>query len=231
MEMKWEELNKEQSQEEYNRFCDSNEVECLENYKPLRNDLIQLFNETLQERALCLEDIQTKNCAYQIDYTFGVKLYELFANKYQMSLRAAATDGVWRYLSVKVVPDIVALRYGKDHPDRFWKKPKRLWLRVIWWYVFLSWQGNKETTINVLKDNSTDEILQLVDRCGRGGYRVSLYREFMKMYSELDVAERRQKRIFRRMMVLNTAKVQVVEPALVDGGERKYIDELYAYFC
>ena len=147
-----------------------------------------------------------------------------------MTLRLAATEGVWRFLSVKVVPDIIALRYGKDHPDRFWKKPKRLWLRVIWWYIYLSWQGDEKSTADVLKNNSTDEIAQLVDRCGRGGYRVSLYREFMKKYSELDVSERREKDIFRKTMKLNTARVQVIEPALVDGGERQYVDDLYNYF-
>ncbi len=229
--MKWDELDKEKSREKYESFYSSNMMECPREYESLRNDLWQLFNETLNEIGIQPKDIQSKNYAYQIDYKFGIKIFVLFSEKYQMSLRDAATDGVWRFLSVVVVPDIVALRYGKDHPDRFWKKPKRLWLRVIWWYIFLSWQGNRESTSKILENNSTDEILQLVDRCGRGGYRISLYREFMKKYSMLDVSERRQKRIFRRMMVLNTAKVQVVEPALVDGGERRYVDDLYAYFC
>ena len=52
----------------------------------------------------------------------------------------------------------------------------------------------------------------------------------MKKYSELDISERRQKQIFRKMMVLNTARVQVIEPALVDGGERRYVDDLCNYF-
>ena len=52
----------------------------------------------------------------------------------------------------------------------------------------------------------------------------------MKKYSELDVSERREKDIFRKTMKLNTARVQVIEPALVDGGERQYVDDLYNYF-
>ena len=94
----------------------------------------------------------------------------------------------------------------------------------------LSWQGDEESTREILKDNSTDEILQLVDRCGRDGYRVDLYREIMKQYAEMDVTERRKDQVFRKMMVLNTAKVQVIEPALVDGGEIKYVDDLCVYF-
>ncbi len=97
--------------------------------------------------------------------------------------------------------------------------------------VYLSyWQGSVEATREVLKDNSTDEILQLVDRCGRGGYRVGLYRELMKKNSELDVVLRRQKQVFRKMMVLNTARVQVLEPELTPGGNRGYVDSLSEYF-
>ena len=129
-----------------------------------------------------------------------------------------------------VVTDLIEKRYGKDHPDRFWKKPKRLWLRVLWWYIYLSWQGSEEETIAVLKDNSTDEILQLVDRCGRGGYRVDLYREMMLKNSQLDPAERRKKQLFRKMMVLNTARVQVMEPELTVGGNKGYVESLSEYF-
>ena len=81
-----------------------------------------------------------------------------------------------------------------------------------------------------LPDNSTDEIAQLVDRCGRGGYRVELYRQLMKLHSTLDPVERRQKAVFRKMMVLNTARVQVIAPELVDGGESQYVKDLCSYF-
>ena len=32
------------------------------------------------------------------------------------------------------------------------------------------------------------------------------------------------------MMVLNTARVQVIEPELVIGGEAVYVEDLYNYF-
>ena len=58
---------------------------------------------------------------------------------------------------------------------------------------------------------------------------MDLYREIMKQYAEMDIAERRKDQAFRKMMVLNTAKVQVIEPSLVDGGEVKYVDDLCEY--
>lgn len=228
--MKWLEINKEKSSEKYDLFVENGSFECPDEYKALQQDLQEAFVKTLSEIGIDREEIDTQNNAYKVDYIFGMKMYLLLTKKYGMTVRTAACDGMWRHLSLCVVPDIVDMRYGKDHPDRFWKKAKRIWLRVIWWYIYLSWQGDEETTRNVLKDNSTDEILQLVDRCGRGGYRVELYRKFMKKYSELDISERRKSRIFRKMMVLNTARVQVMEPGLVDGGEKKYVDDICNYF-
>ena len=31
-------------------------------------------------------------------------------------------NGMWRYLSICVIPDIVAKRWGIDNHDRYWKK-------------------------------------------------------------------------------------------------------------
>ena len=228
--MTWKELSREESSERFEKYCKDKEVDCPDEYKTLQEDIQKLFVCTLSEIGIDPVEIESKNNSYQVDYIFGLKFYQLLNNNYNMNIRAASTDGVWRFLSTRVVPDIVEMRYGLDHPDRFWKKPKRIWLRVIWWYIHLSWQGDEESTREVLKDNSTDEILQLVDRCGRDGYRVDLYREIMKQYSLIDVAERRKEKVFRRMMVLNTAKVQVIEPALVDGGEVTYVDDLCNYF-
>ena len=228
--MKWKELDNIDAELYYNEYCSSGSYVCPEECKELRNDLCTLFSSTLAEIGIGPERISKGNNSYQVDYLFGIRLFTLLNDKYGMSVRIASTAGVWKYLSLCVVPDIVEMRYGKNHPDRFWKKAKRIWLRVLWWYIYLSWQGNEELTGIALRDNSTDEILQLVDRCGRGGYRVELYRELMRQYSELDVSERRKKQVFRKVMVLNTARTQVIEPGLVDGGERQYISELISWF-
>lgn len=228
--MDWIKYNCEESLQAFEKFCENGEIEYAKSYDPLRQDLCMLFSDALEKIGISEDQLTQKNNSYQLDLYFGIKLYTTLNEKYGMNVRLAATDGIWRYLSTCVVPDLVAKRYGTDHPDRFWKKPKRLWLRVLWWYIYLSWQGTESATIDILKDNSTDEILQLVDRCGRGGYRVDLYRTMMKKNSQLDPTERRKKQLFRKMMVLNTARVQAVEPSLTEGGNTGYVDSLCRYF-
>lgn len=227
--MNWKEINTEEAQDRFQNYCVNKTAEYGREYEELRNDLVMLFNAAMDQLGITDEEIPQKNNSYRLDLQFGIKLYETLNNKYGMNVRLASTAGIWRYLSVCVVPDLVEKRYGTDHPDRFWKKPKRLWLRVLWWYIYLSWQGSAQMTIETLKDNSTDEILQLVDRCGRGGYRVDLYRAMMKKNGEIDPAERRKKEVFRKMMVLNTARVQVVEPSLTERGNAGYVDSLCEY--
>ena len=228
--MNWIEINSEEARNKFEEYCDTKEKDVSADYKELREDLCALFDDALNKLGINASEISQKNNSYQLDLYFGIKLYQTLNSKYGMNVRLASSAGLWRYLSVCVVPDLVEKRYGLTHPDRFWKKPKRLWLRVLWWYIYLSWQGSEAQTIEVLKDNSTDEILQLVDRCGKGGYRVDLYRVLMKKNSELDKIERRKQNMFRKMMVLNTARVQVVEPALADGGEEGYVESLCDYF-
>ena len=48
-----------------------------------------------------------------------------------LTLEAAANDDFWRYLSIKVIPDVVAERWGYDNESHYWSKPARIWLRSI----------------------------------------------------------------------------------------------------
>lgn len=228
--MNWIEITREESRQKYEDYSVTGNLDFAKEYFELRQDLLKLFSDALSKIGITEDEIAQKNHSYQLDLQFGLKLYTTLNQKYGMNVRSASTDGVWRYLCACVVPDLVEKRYGKNHPDRIWKKPKRLWLRVLWWYIYLSWQGTEETTERILRDNSTDEILQLVDRCGRGGYRVGLYRELMKKNGAIELGERRQKQLFRKMMVLNTARVQAVEPELTSGGNEGYVENLYQYF-
>ena len=228
--MNWIEIGREESRKKYEDYCATGNLDFSKDYDELRKDLVDLFSTALIRIGITEDQISQKNYSYQLDLQFGLKLYTTLNQKYGMNVRLAATDGVWRYLCSFVAPDLVEKRYGKDQPDRIWKKPKRLWLRVLWWYIYLSWQGTEEATEAILRDNSTDEILQLVDRCGRGGYRVGLYRELMKKNGTIDLAERRKNQLFRKMMVLNTERVQAIEPELTAGGNQGYIEALYSYF-
>ena len=71
--------------------------------------------------------------------------------------------------------------------------------------------------------NNTDTILQLVDRCGRSGYRIDLYREIMRYKSKNKVNGEK----FRKVLILNNARVKVIDPYLVNGGLEKYVEDLY----
>ncbi len=231
--MYWRELTKEAAESAYDQFLEDGNIQCPEAYKELRQDLCKAFSESLKILGISEDELDQKNNSYMLDLVFGLILYETLNNKYDFCVRLAATDGIWRHLAVCVAPDLTAKRYNKDHedhPDRFWKKPKRIWLRVLWWYIYLSWQGSQTATFNALKDNSTDEILQLVDRCGRGGYRTELYREVIRQHALQDPSERRRKQMFRKVLKLNTARTQVVEPSLFPGSNEGYVSHLIAYF-
>ena len=166
--------------------------------------------------------------------------------KSDFSIRMASNDQVWIYLCVNIFPDVVHDRFPgckvktesgtiekNINEERFWKTRRRIYLKVIWWYIHLSMQldanndDDLEATLKVLNDNSTDEIVQIVERSGLAGYRVDVYRALMKYYSEN--RDKYDNTIFRRVMVLNTAKTQIVEPDLIDGGIEVYVKELFEF--
>lgn len=222
--MKFEGLSIPEAESEYNRYKEERKVECPQAYEGLRKDICSSFYDTLNKLGIS-EDDASKN-AYRIDCDFGLDFYGLMNSRYEMTPRTAADDDIWRYISLCVVPDLVTRRYGIDSPDRYYKKGNRIWLKACWWYIHLSWQGSREATLAAIKENSTDTILQLVDRSGKDGYRVDLYREIIGQYSRLKTSDRNMDN-FRKVMVLNTAKVRVIEPALTDGGEKAYIGKLF----
>lgn len=215
-----------------------------DDYRKLRNDVVQAY-ASAKETVMSDSNIGAKK-EYYTDLRFALNLYDVL-EKYDFSLRMAANDQVWIYLCVKVFPDIVHNRYPGHkiktesgivqrniNEERFWKTRRRIYLKVLWWYVYLSLQfdedGNVDInkTFDVLKDNSTDEIVQIVERSGAAGYRVDVYRYLMKYYA--NNRDRYDNKRFRQVMVLNTARTQIVEPLLMAGGIEEYIKELFEYF-
>lgn len=203
-------------------------------YIKIRED-IQNFNKTVREECKG----QTAKKDYYVDAHLGILLYDYLKKQPGFTLRAAANDDFWRYMSIKVVPDVVAERWGKDNDSHYWSKPARIWLRSIWWYVHLSWQGDITTTAHVLDAPcfSTDSILNLEERTGRKGTFIEVYRYIMYYYSHIpkNVLEEFNKNtkthqddLFRVIMRLNTAKVMVVDPALYLGGEKEYVKSLFS---
>lgn len=181
----------------------------------------------LQEREVFLQNSTNKIKSHSYDLQIGMLLYRTLNDEYRFNERAASRDEVWRYLSLEVCPDIVFERYDLNDL-RFYRGTRRIWLRSIWWYVHLSWQGSEEATYDILKGNSADDILQLIDRSGSGGYRIELTRELMrqnKMYNNMPIPL-----LFRRVLKLNTARLNMIEPSLVEGGISSYVHSLYQYY-
>ncbi|MCW8275513.1 hypothetical protein IMF27_07205 [Pseudomonas sp. PCH199] len=156
------------------------------------------------------------------DIEVGNILYRILASE-GMSLRTAADDGFWRFLSLKLVPDLVKSRWENGSAVRYWQGRSRIWLRATWWTVHLTWQGTEEATKAVLKTVTTDTVVQLVERPGRSGFRVELTRSlFMERYLRKPSQDQ-----FRAVMKLNTAKVLVVEPSCCEGGLEGYAKALF----
>lgn len=227
--MKWKVLSKNEASEIMNNWDKPVPLTDLDSkYLELRDKLMYRFNSVLKENNLSKEQI--KGNEYLIDLLFGIELYTILNNEYTFTSRDATTDGIWRYISVAVIPDVVSFRWGVNE-NRFWKESRRIWLKVLWWYVHLSWQGNKKDTIDILQGNTTDEIVQLVERAGASGYRINLYRTIMKEYAKIDsINKSRSSNLFRKVMKLNTARTKVIEPDLVSGGTNEYVKELFSYF-
>lgn len=201
-------------------------------YAVLRSDLTTLFQAVVNK-------VEAKGAAvrdYYTDAQFGFLLYTYLSKQSWFSLRLAADDGFWRYLSLKVIPDAVAARWGKDNDSHYWSTPGRVWLKQIWWYVFLSWTGDEVTTLRILESPncSTDTILNFVERTGKKGTCVEAYRWIIQFYSLIPpqmISDYKKKGknhdLFRVVMKLNTARMLVVEPALCIGGCKEYAKKLF----
>lgn len=186
-----------------------------------------LRNVLIAERNQFLSDESRKINSYAFDLQMGLLLYRTLNEEFAFTERLAAQDEIWRYLSLEVVPDLVYERYGLND-SRFYKESRRIWLKTIWWYIHLSWQGTEEETFETVRNYSADEILQLIDRAGSAGYRVVLTRELMrqqKLYANYKIPF-----LFRRVLKLNTARLNTIEPSLVEGGVEAYVTQLYQYF-
>jgi hypothetical protein len=176
---------------------------------------------TLRQALLAAISFDPQKGEYQQDLAAGLGCYRILPPE-RLTLRAAADDGVWRYLSLDVLPDIVHKR-GGDSEELFWRDRWRIWLKRVWWYTHLGWQGSEDDTRKALAERTTDTIAQFVERAG-SGYRVDLWRSLASRFPRDKVSQDQ----FRRLMKLNTALLVSVEPSLSEGGLDGYVDRLYA---
>lgn len=197
-----------------------------ESYSEFREDLVKVFCDTLL--------VTDGKMNYLLDLHVGLKLYKILPPGKNFSNVQANDDDIWRYISVKVMPDITYLRYpdpetavkeagGRLNHKRFYSHTRRIWLKSLWWYIHLSWQGSEDKTYRVLKDNKVDNINKLIETPGRG-YRLLLYRAMMAEYAKTGPHSGKEFAAFTKM---NNAKCVLVEPALTSGGEAGYAHRLF----
>lgn len=216
---------------------------------PLNEDYRSLRRELLDAWDFANEEVRRKSAGkdrvkYLTDLLFAKELY-LILQKRGMDIRFASYDKIWIYLDVKVVPDIVFERFNKSDylknkpftlsKDHFYSKSARIYLKTLWWYIYLSMrfdsEGNEdlEKTVYLLKgpNMTTDTIQQMVERTGREGYRVDVHRNLIKYYGD---HPKEGQDDFRKVTVLNTARTTVIEPSLSEGGDSEYVRKLFEYF-
>ncbi len=217
-------------------------------YKEIREGVVETFKSSLADNGYRIN--------YNLDLRVGIKLYELLNPMKDFNIIQANDDDIWRYISVCVMPDITFIRYPNQSEDikvireyipdlsyaigiktekdsvrikkkRFYSHTRRIWLKTLWWYIHLGWQGSSEETYEVLKNNGTNIISHFIERPGRG-YREQLFRCMLYAYSLLP---EQKDSTFRAAAKLNLAKCVSLEPALAEGGEIKYsqllFDEVY----
>jgi hypothetical protein len=191
-----------------------------ESYNELRKKVIDIYCKYKEKGG------------YEVDVRIGLCLYEELSKKNGFTNVLANDDDIWRYLSCIVFPDITNLRYPPSKTDineghrlntkRFYLHTRRIWLKTLWWYIHLSWQGTENSTYKVLKDYGTDTISDFIERPGKG-YRLALYRSLMKEYSKVDT---KSANLFNRIQKQNLVNCRNVEPALTEGAELGYVKRL-----
>ena len=226
--MEWLELSKDKAQKEFEQYSNIikedvkllNEIKVIDSYQEIKRDIYKIFYEVVNELNIKVEDVNKSG--YKFDYKFALKLYKLLNEKYNFNKNIASNNGIWRYIQIKVCPYLVLLRWG-ENAEHFYSRTSRLWLKSLWWYIFLAWKENEDITTKILECHNSDTFVQLVERTGKYGYRVELYNEILFKRCMYEV----NSETFRKIMVLNTMRVKVVDPYLVEGGIEAYVDELY----
>lgn len=191
-----------------------------DSYVELRNKVIETYKQ------------YAGSGGYEIDIRVGLCLYSVLNSKNGFTTVLANDDDIWRYLSCKVFPDITHMRYAPSKTDqyeehrlntkRFYSHTRRIWLKTLWWYIHLSWQGSELSTYKVIKDLGTDTISDFIERPGKG-YRLPLYRAMMKEYS---LVKNKSSNLFNRIQKQNLVNCRNVEPALTEGAELGYVKRL-----
>lgn len=192
-------------------------------YTELRKKVISVYKDSMEKSD------------YELDLAVGMCVYRELNLESGFTEQVACDDEVWIYLTCIVFPDITYLRYPKPNQGdthiakkRFYSHTRRIWLKSLWWYIHLSWQGSEETTMAVLREGSVDNINKLYEQPGRG-FRKDLSRAYMLRYSQV-ASDKKSSILFEKIQKQNLVNCRTVEPILTNGGVTGYIEKLFEEF-
>lgn len=205
-----------------NPLANFKDDELNDQYRGVREAIVSMFDEAFSKYPVFSRH------EYDLDLDLAISVYEYFCGL-GMVPADASNDGIWRYIQMKVVPDQILRRWKlKDHQlrdDRFWKQSWRMYLKILWWYVHLSYNGDLEETRRILQYNSSNDISQLVERTGEG-YRVEYLREIMRRYGELP-EEKHGKDTLSHILMMNNVMCTRVDPELNGKTVEEHVDGLF----
>lgn len=222
--MKIIELNREEAKHDFDKLCSNGITEYYfssldSDYQKIRNGLLSIVPKPIQK-------------TYEFDLMFGIKIYEYFNEKNipEFNEAVASNYGFWRYICLKVIPDIIIERHGFVD-TYFYEKNVRIYIPTLWWFIEMSYQGDLETTYNCLKRFSTDYILQFVERPGRDGMYIDVVRSIFKYLSKLPDSIIKEKKggqiLVRRLLIQHTAKNSNFN-LVVEGQIDEYVKGLFS---
>ena len=207
-----------------------NELDYFENNYQEGQDFFSLNDEYRSMRKTIFEihaKIKQKK-EYLYDLEMALQLYQYFNDQKWFNESIASNYDFWRYICVKVAPEIIVKRHGFNR-EYFYDKNVRMYFPTMWWYIHMSYQGEIAKTRKCLENLNTDYILQLVERPGRSGMYLEITREIIKRISLVPRNVLNKKigglNLFRRVLLLNTAKINNYNLVLEHNVE-KYVENL-----
>ena len=204
--MKYYELKRQDAQKLYEDIVNGTVVINDNFFAKLDNDYKKIRKEIL---SWIEKNPVVKN--YDFDLRFAIMIHEYFSAKNfeEFNEAIASNYGFWRFICLKVIPDIINERHGYVK-EYFYDKNVRLYISTLWWYIEMCYQGNYEQTYQCLKKKSTDYILQIVERPGRDGMFLDVSRLIVYYLSKLpdEIVNKKynNQTLLRRIAIQNTAK-------------------------
>ncbi len=232
-------LSKNEFFDRINNWSNYVKYSLSEEYVKIREEVIAEYNiidsiriyKNISRRAS-----DSSNYKYFFDLRLGLALHKVLS-KYGFTERQAGNIKIWNYLTVEVFLDYVVYRLDWNEIENVSIKSilpnrtVRTKLSTSWSYIHLSLQHDSnnvpdyELTNRILHKNSTDTILQLVDRVGSGYYKEFsrvLMKEFYIVYQDVGTIKVGKVVFFRTLMMLHLSFILEIDPRLMENGYEGY---------